>query len=89
MSKVYFDNEGMVNKYPKLFKHESTLGMQSMSQVVNLKLHNLAHLFVGEYLENGHEVAMLWLADKASAEEMVEMRGYVELAFDKAGYRVK
>ena len=88
MAKVVLYDEDISDKYPHLHKHDSKLGKQSMEQIVNLHLYNLSHQFVNEYLEYGKEYALLWILNKASAEERVEMKGYVQLAFDKAGYSV-
>jgi hypothetical protein len=89
MAKLSIDNEHLVDKYVSLFKHESTLGKQSMEQIKNLRLYNLSSQFVNEYLEYGSEVALLWLSGKANADEQVEMREYVKLAFERNGYKIK
>lgn len=88
MAKVYIDREEYVSLFPECFKHEEALGGQSMEQISNLKLYNLSNEFVNMYTTHGSDKALLWLAGRASSEEQVEMRGYVNMAFSKAGYEV-
>ena len=89
MAKINIDNEHLRSVYSTLFKHDPTLGKQSMEQIKNLPLYNLSNQFVNEYLERGSEYALMWLSGKADATEQVEMREYVKLAFERNGYKIK
>lgn len=88
MAKIHIDREEFIHLFPECFKHEEALGGQSMDQIVNLKLYNLANEFVNMYTSHDPDKALVWLGGRANAEEQVEMRSYVKMAFTKLGYRI-
>ena len=86
MSIVRIGNEGLQKKYPMCFNDNPLLGEQSMDQIQDKKLYNLANQLFNIYSTKGREAALVWSGISMTDKERTDSRPYVRMVFEKNGY---
>jgi hypothetical protein len=86
MSVVRIGNEGFQKKYPKCFNNDPLLGEQSMDQIRDKKLYNLANQLYNIYSTKGREAALIWTDISVTEEEQGLIKPYVRMVFEKNGH---
>lgn len=88
MTKVQIDQEGLRKLYPECFKDNPMLGEQSVDQIRDKKLYNLANQLFNLYSSKGREAAMNWLLVSTTKDDRKDAKPYIKMIFEKHGYKL-
>ncbi len=86
MSKVPIGQEEFRKNHPKCFKGNCMLGEQSVDQIRDRKLYNLANELFNLWEAKGKLAALTWSGVNMTKQERVDAKPYIKMVFEKNGY---
>ena len=89
MSKVPIGQEDFREKHPNCFKGSAMLGEQSVDQIRDRKLYNLANEIFNLWETKGRTAALVWAGVNMTDQERIDAKPYVHMVFEKHGYKRK